>query len=192
MKYGSLIERVGCMDRFDLPLLVEAFVEPRAAIREVNADFRPSSRLKRADGDPPAMASLQGPLRQPEQSFAAPHAHDSDAPNIAPVNDAERGMNQLPQKRLLEFGNHAAHIRMIGKPLNPLEYLRHEPLAGLRRTLLDVPRLQFLQIPHGRFGKSDGDASRHGITPDPDALWLPEGGFPAFPPGPPIPRQRRA
>jgi hypothetical protein len=33
MKYGSLVELIGAMECFDLPLLVQAFDEPREVIR---------------------------------------------------------------------------------------------------------------------------------------------------------------
>lgn len=85
-------------------------------------------------------------MGQIEESFAAPDAHDSNVAGIAPVDDAERRMNQLPQKRLSEFRDHPPHIGILTEALDPLNDLRHKPAPDLRSAPLPIPCLQLLEI----------------------------------------------
>lgn len=57
-----------------------------------------------------------------QQPLTAPDANNPHTLGITPVNDAEWRMDDLPPERLVEFGYHPAHIRMVSQGLDALKH----------------------------------------------------------------------
>ncbi len=98
-----------------------------------------------------------------QQAFAAPDADNSHPLWITPVHNAERRMYKLPQERLIEFGHHSAHVRVVGQRLDTLKHFLHKPHPDCGHTLFPVPCLHLLEIAECGFGETDGHRG-HGAT----------------------------
>ena len=66
-----------------------------------------------------------------QQSLTTPDTHNPHALRIVTVNNSKWWMNQLPEERLLEFGDYPADVRMIDKRLDPLKDLSYQPLTEI-------------------------------------------------------------
>lgn len=88
---------------------------------------------------------------QPEPALAAPHADYSDGVRIPPMHDSERRMDDLPQERLVELRDDAAELGMVRQCFDAVDDPCNETNANLGNSLIRVPRLDILEIGHGRF-----------------------------------------
>ena len=48
-------------------------------------------------------------------------------------------MNQLSQRRLIEFGNGPPHLRVVTEPFDAFQDFSQEPLSDVGNTLFRVP-----------------------------------------------------
>lgn len=94
-------------------------------------------------------------IDQPKPTLAAPYAHDSDGARITPVDDPERWMDELPQRVLTEFRDHASHVGMVRQRLDATDEIAGEPDTHIRHALLGIPRMDALKIIQSGFGESN-------------------------------------
>ena len=92
-----------------------------------------------------------------QQSLITPDTHNSHVLRIVTVNNSKRWMNQLPEERLLKFGDNPAYVRMIGQRLDPLKDLSYQPFTDIRHALPRIPGLDLLQIAHCRRCEADNN-----------------------------------
>ncbi len=65
------------------------------------------------------------------------------------AHDAERWLNQLSQKRLVELRYNATQVRMCFEHFDPLNDLGELPLSHIGNASIGIPDMDFLQISDG-------------------------------------------
>jgi len=81
-----------------------------------------------------------------QQSFASPDADDPDVFGFAPIHDAERRVDEFPEKRLVEFGHDSAYLGVDPQHFDLLEDFLDEPIPYIRHVLFDIPLHELFEI----------------------------------------------
>jgi hypothetical protein len=116
------------------------------------------ARTRESPCRPSALPGMRRLLHEP---LATPHSCDAHSSTVDAVDDAKRGLDNLPQPDNAELRHHPTAERKVTQALDRRYDLADESLTDVGNTQLPIPGADALEVPDRRLREADRVSGGH-------------------------------